>query len=762
MATSNVLAKMAVLISAQTAEFNKALQQSESRLSQFGKTTQGISKSLAGFGIGLGVSELIQVIGSGINTIKDFERTMSTVKAITGATTEEFNALKKSALALGASTRYTSKEVAELQIEYGRLGFTTKEILAATAATLDLATATGSDLAKSADVAGSTVRGFGLSADETRRVVDVMAESFNKSALGIENFSEAMKYVAPIAAQAGLSVEETTAILGTLADSGIRGSMAGTSLRKIISDLGTESGDLSTRLEKLAAKGLTGADAMDEVGRTAYASLLILAKNTDKTRELTNALNYSAGAGKKAAQVMGDNLAGDITMLSSAYDGLVLSMSQGAGVLREVVQEMTQLLNALTNGNGGFSTFVENWIRFVSIPQRTILSGVTGLIQLITGANEANAALKENERTTQLIEEHVKQAWKSGIEYLDVYIESLKGVPHEYEIIKAILKKFQDEQEKSTASVVSEKEVTTLGTLKAKLDALNKSFENTDVINKKALASTGSQILSIQKQIETLEQFRKSQLTGLAKYREALTKANEAYDKSTSPENLRFYSAQIIALNETIRRMEKLKQLSLSLASGPLIPIPDMTALDVNLKGPLERAMESMKRFMLQSKITTHAIKTEWLDLGSSIGGAITTIAEGMGEAVVGVGNFGDTIVKALAGFARQVGETLIAIGVGMLAAKVALKNPYTAIAAGVALVALSSALTANLSKAQSNMGSGGSMGMSATKSAEINSGSGQKTDRIDFNAVFEISGDKLIAVAKRAENKNGRTFSGG
>jgi TP901 family phage tail tape measure protein len=274
MASSTILAKMSVLISAQTAEFGKALERSQAQLNQF---SGSVKKMAAGVGVAFGAFEAFSVVKSAVNSIIEFEHTLSTVKAITGATGKEFQQLKKSALDLGASTKYTATQVAELQVEYGRLGFTTKEILAATSATLDLATATGSDLAKSADVAGSTVRGFGLNAEETRRVVDVMAESFNKSALGLENFSEAMKYVAPVAAQAGLSVEETTAMLGTLADAGIRGSMAGTSLRKIISDLGGETGTLSEKLKKLADKGLTGAQAMDEVGRTAYASLLVLA-----------------------------------------------------------------------------------------------------------------------------------------------------------------------------------------------------------------------------------------------------------------------------------------------------------------------------------------------------------------------------------------------------------------------------------------------------------------------------------------------------
>src|SRR5688572_16511060 len=372
MATNSILGRLAVIISANTAEFAKALQGVQGQLTTF---TSSVTEMGSSVGIAFGAFQAVGVVKNAINVIADFEHQMSVVKAITGATGKEFEALEKSALDLEASTRYTSKQVAELQAEYGRLGFTTAEILAATEATLDLATATGEDLAKSADVAGSTVRGFGLSADETRRVVDVMAESFNRSALGLENFSEAMKYVAPIAAQANISVEETTALLGTLADAGIRGSQAGTSLRKIMTDIGGESGTLSERLQKLAAKGLTGAEAMSEVGRTAYASLLVLVENTKKTDDLTKSLENAAGAGAAAAKIIGDDLEGDITLLTSAYDGLILSFSEGSTTLRELTQALTNLLvftTAMVRGQGELGKFFQSLADHIALPLKAL------------------------------------------------------------------------------------------------------------------------------------------------------------------------------------------------------------------------------------------------------------------------------------------------------------------------------------------------------------------------------------------------------
>jgi hypothetical protein len=190
---NSVLAKMAVIISANTAEFNRNLKQSET---QFQRFTGAITKVGGLLGGAFGGVAVFQGLKAGIGIMANFEHTMSEVKAITGATGNELESLEKDAKKLGASTKFTATQVGQLQIAYGRLGFTTSEILDATKATLDLAAATGEDLAKSADVAGSTVRGFGLDASETLRVVDVMASSFNKTALGLDNFTESMKYVA--------------------------------------------------------------------------------------------------------------------------------------------------------------------------------------------------------------------------------------------------------------------------------------------------------------------------------------------------------------------------------------------------------------------------------------------------------------------------------------------------------------------------------------------------------------------------------------
>ena len=178
----------------------------------FGKMAGGVLAAVAAFKL------VSSAVGSAINTFKAFEFQMAKVRATTGASNKDFKKLTATAQQLGRTTFFTAQQVAELQTNYGKLGFTTQEILNAQEATLLLATATGSDLARAATVAGASVRGFGLDASETERVVDVMAVAFTSSAMDIEKWQTSMTKVAPIAKASGFSIEDTAAMMSKLTD----------------------------------------------------------------------------------------------------------------------------------------------------------------------------------------------------------------------------------------------------------------------------------------------------------------------------------------------------------------------------------------------------------------------------------------------------------------------------------------------------------------------------------------------------------------
>ena len=348
MANNSILAKMMVQITANNTQFLGAMAKSNAATASFQKSILSAGKAL---GVTFGAVQLFNGIKSAIGVMADFEVQMSTVRAITGATGDQFKALEKNALDLGRSTRYTATQVGSLQVEYGRLGFTSKEIINATKSTLNLATATGSDLARSAEIAGSTLRAFQIDAKETGRVTDVIASALNKSALSLDSFGEGIKYVAPVAKATNVSLEETSALMSVLADAGIKGSQAGTSLRRIFTLLTKDGKPLSERLDELAKKGITLADANDEVGLYAQTALLVLANQNERVKELTETYKNANGETQRMADIMEDNLTGDVTKLTSAFQGLILEGRPLSNVLRGITQGLTDFVTSISGAD---------------------------------------------------------------------------------------------------------------------------------------------------------------------------------------------------------------------------------------------------------------------------------------------------------------------------------------------------------------------------------------------------------------------------
>ena len=327
-------------LTANIAPFRKGLNKAERAMDKFGRKMQQTGKNLS-----MKLTAPLAALGAvSFNVFKGFEAEMSKVKAVSGATAEEFKALSDNAKDLGASTMFTAREVAQLQTEFAKLGFTATEITKVTESTLALAQASGSDLARAAEVAGSTLRAFGLDASETGRVADVMAKSFSSSALDMEHFANSMAFVAPVAKSAGMSIEETSAMLAVLANAGIKGSKAGTALRRIISEIGATGKPVSEALKDLASKGLNLADAKDEVGRSAQSALLILSEGVDQIKPLTKEFENSAGAANAMATEMGDNALGASKRLESAMEGLGISIGE---ILAEGIVPMIESLAKL-------------------------------------------------------------------------------------------------------------------------------------------------------------------------------------------------------------------------------------------------------------------------------------------------------------------------------------------------------------------------------------------------------------------------------
>lgn len=304
----------------------------------------GLRQLMSAFGLFSGLYLAVAAIRDAFRTIKDFDKANADLAATMGVTRKQITDLTNDQKRLGATTKFTATEVAGLQKEFAKLGFNQKEILNATEATLNLAAAVDTDLANAAMVAGATLRGFGLDASEMNRVTDVMASSFTKSALDISNFTESMKYVAPIAGTTGVSIEFATAMLGKLADAGVKGSQAGTSLRRILTEMAKTGLPAAQAFDKVAKSGISVTDAMDEVGRTAQTALLVLSKSKDGVNELNEALLKAGGSAKRMAEEQLKSLEGQMTLLSSAWDGFVLGLNKGESVLTKILTGVVEAL----------------------------------------------------------------------------------------------------------------------------------------------------------------------------------------------------------------------------------------------------------------------------------------------------------------------------------------------------------------------------------------------------------------------------------
>jgi len=394
-----------------------------------------------------------QAAREALKIIMDFEQAMADVRAITGATDAEFKRLERSARELGGSTKFTATQVAQLQKEYSKLGFSTQEILDASEATLSLAAATGTDLPRSAEVAGATIRAFGLDTTETQRIVDVMADSFTSSALDMERFAESMKYVAPVSKAMGVSVEETTAMLSALANAGIHGSQAGTALRRIFLQLAKDGRPVAERMGELAQNGISVADAQDEVGQRAATAMLVLSEQETLIRELTDAYHESAGAAKEMADVQIDTLKGQLTILKSALSEYVLELNESSGasdVAKESVRGLTSAIQLHTEAMKYISLYTNlatlNWIG--------LAKGGKNLADELNAVNDATVKYASNEVTGAFLErakahaeamEEVETKTDGAKQSFDEYLKLIKQFVAETKATQALEDEAADE-----------------------------------------------------------------------------------------------------------------------------------------------------------------------------------------------------------------------------------------------------------------------------------------------------------------------------
>jgi TP901 family phage tail tape measure protein len=370
----------------QTKKYTEAQKGASKAASDGGVTMKGLSQQLLGVASGAalvyrGVQMLKEQLVAAVKSTIEFEQAMKEVQAISRASAGQLESLTANANKLGASTEKTAVQIAGLQKELAKLGFTSTEIIASSQAIVDLSTATGENLAGSATVAAATLRAFGLEAVEMTRIVDVMAGSFVRSGLDLEKFRESMKLVAPIARAVNIDVETTTAALSKLADAGLSGSLAGTALRNLFSSMAdptdklseflgytvTNSQDLIRAFKDLRDRGVDLAQAVQMVDVRARPAFFTLMNQVDSVEALAKEYGALTGEGQRIAEMMRDTLANDIEIANSAFDALRRNIvEQYTPAMREATQSTTTFIEALrllssgeAEGQGGILGFLD-------------------------------------------------------------------------------------------------------------------------------------------------------------------------------------------------------------------------------------------------------------------------------------------------------------------------------------------------------------------------------------------------------------------
>ena len=329
-----------------SSEYLRGLKSAENKLRDFGSKVGSIGSSMARMAT---VAAL--PIALSTKTFADFQDQMLAVQAVSQATGKDFERLYDQAKQLGATTSFTAGQVAGGQLSLARMGFSPAEIEASIPGVLNLARATGTDLAQAADIAAGTLRAFSLEAGEMNRVSDVLVATANNSAQTLDDLGESMKYVAPVAYQYGLSVEQTAKALGVLANLQIKGTMAGTSLRQVMLQLTDPAIQKQLEAQGVQILDNTGnlrplGDVMIDVGRAMAkmtdAGRLALGKDlfgqravtagltlaTQQFDGLSKAIDNANGVAARTAATMDSGLGGVLRILKSAIEGVQIAIGE--------------------------------------------------------------------------------------------------------------------------------------------------------------------------------------------------------------------------------------------------------------------------------------------------------------------------------------------------------------------------------------------------------------------------------------------------
>lgn len=321
-----------------------------------------IADSVKGFFMGIGMVITTYVIGSFkslINTIQDFERSNSKLASVLDSSVEGVSRLTEQAKFLGRTTTATASQVTGLQTELAKLGFSQDVIEKLTPATLKFAKAVDTDLSSAAAFAGAAMRMFNKDAGEAESVMATFAVATTKSALDFNKLQASLSTVGPVANSFGLSLEDTTALLGQLSNAGFDASSAATATRNIILNLADANGDLAQALggpitsldgmvnglRKLNAEGVNLEKALELTDKRSVAAFSTFLNGADNILALRDSITDCTTDFNAMSKTMTNNAAGSWAGFQSAVEGLVLKFFDFREALKAVYEWATEVIN---------------------------------------------------------------------------------------------------------------------------------------------------------------------------------------------------------------------------------------------------------------------------------------------------------------------------------------------------------------------------------------------------------------------------------
>lgn len=407
-----------------------------------------LSKASAAAGVAV-----VAAVGSSVKAAANFEQSMAKVKAISGATDEEFKQLNATAKHLGATTQFSASQAADGLAFLSLAGFKAQDSIDAMPAVLNLAAAGAIDLGSAADIASNIMTGFGLSAKDTGFAADVLAKTFTTANTDMNQLGMAMKYVAPVAKSLGWDITDAATAVAKMSDAGIQGSQAGTSLRAALLSLANPTGQTEKAFKKLGIsvvdangqfkplpelighisskmEGMTDAQktvtAAQLVGTEASAGFLaLLDQGQGSLQAYKTALEQSGGTAERIAKVQQDTLIGAWTQVKSAAEGLAIGigeallpaftgLAQGAttliGALAEIDPRFVAAGLAAAGTAAGLMIFVTNIGKVVTalnvlrlamvanpytLAIGAVAAAVGGLTYMLSGAKDKTEEYKE-------------------------------------------------------------------------------------------------------------------------------------------------------------------------------------------------------------------------------------------------------------------------------------------------------------------------------------------------------------------------------